>query len=91
MQGAGIIPKVVDLNIIDEVVPTHSDAAEKMATELWMNGIPVGASAGAIIDSGVRVCARPESAGKLVVAIIPSFGERYFSHVRYYLLLLLLG
>ena len=79
-MGAGIIPKVLDLDIIDDVVPVHSDNAEAMAHEMWMIGLPVGASAGAIVSAGVEVCKRPETAGKLVVAIIPSFGERYFTH-----------
>ena len=52
----------------------------EMAQELWMIGLPVGVSAGAIVQGAVEVCARPESAGKLCVAIIPSFGERYFNH-----------
>jgi cysteine synthase A len=72
--------KVLDLDMIDEVLPVHSDDAEKMASELWMIGLPVGVSAGAIVNAAVQVCARPESAGKLAVAIIPSFGERYFTH-----------
>lgn len=79
-MGAGLVPKVLDLDIIDEVVPVHSDDAMEMANELWMIGLPVGVSAGAIVKGAVEVCKRPESAGKLCVAIIPSFGERYFTH-----------
>jgi len=79
-MGAGLVPKVLDLDILDEVVPIHSDEAVTMANELWMIGLPVGASSGAIVSAATKVCARPESAGKLVVAIIPSFGERYFTH-----------
>ena len=72
--GAGIIPDVLDLDMIDEVVAVHSDDASVMAIKLWLIGLPVGVSAGAIVDAAVKVCRRPESAGKLVVAIIPSFG-----------------
>ena len=79
-MGAGLVPKVLDLDVIDEVLPVHSNDAEKMASELWMIGLPVGVSAGAIVNAAVQVCARPESAGKLAVAVIPSFGERYFTH-----------
>jgi len=79
-MGAGLVPKVLDLDIIDEVYPVHSDDAMEMANELWMIGLPVGVSAGAIVKAAAEVCKRPESAGKLCVAIIPSFGERYFTH-----------
>jgi len=74
------VPKVLDLDLIDEVIGVHSDAATTMTHELWMEGLPVGISSGAIISAAVEVCKRPESANKFVVAIIPSFGERYFTH-----------
>lgn len=77
--GAGIIPDVLDLDMIDEVIAVHSDDASVMAIKLWLIGLPVGVSAGAIVDAAVKVCRRPESAGKLVVAIIPSFGTYAFS------------
>ena len=79
-MGAGLVPDVLRLDLIDEVVPVHSDDASRMANELWMTGVPVGVSAGAIVEAAVRVCQRPETQGKTVVAIIPSFGERYFTH-----------
>jgi cysteine synthase len=79
-MGAGIIPKVLDLDLIDVVIPIHSDVAMEMATKLWMMGIPVGASAGAIVAAAVEEMTKPENTGKLAVAVIPSFGERYFSH-----------
>jgi hypothetical protein len=65
---------------IIEIVPIHSDLAMTTSTELWMMGLPVGVSAGAIVAAAVQVCARPEMANKQVVCIIPSFGERYFTH-----------
>jgi cysteine synthase A len=79
-MGAGLIPKVLDLDLLDEVIPIHSDEAMRMASELWMMGVPVGVTAGAICSAAVQVCQRPSSAGKMVVVVIPSFGERYFSH-----------
>lgn len=79
-MGAGFVPSVLDLNIIDEVMAVHSDDAAEMTNNLWMMGLPTGVSAGAIVCGAVRYCHRPEAAGKLAVAIIPSFGERYFTH-----------
>lgn len=79
-MGAGLVPKVIDLNIIDEVVPIHSDTAQNMTKDLWMIGLPVGVSSGAIVSAAVEVLKRPESSGKMAVCIIPSFGERYFTH-----------
>jgi len=80
-MGAGLIPKVLDLSLVDEVVPIHSDEAMEIANRLWLDeGLPVGVSAGAIIAAATRVMALPEMEGKLCVAIIPSFGERYFTH-----------
>ena len=79
-MGAGLIPTVLDLSLIDEVVPIHSDNAMAMTNDLWMMGLPVGVSSGAIVAAAVQVLKRPESAGKMAVAIIPSFGERYFTH-----------
>jgi len=79
-MGAGLVPKVIDLDIVDEIVPIHSDTAINVTHDLWMIGLPTGVSAGAIVAASVEVLKRPESAGKLAVCIIPSFGERYFSH-----------
>ena len=79
-MGAGFVPPVIDLNMIDTVMPVHSDEAMKMTTDLWMMGLPVGVSSGAIVAGAVKYCQTPEAANKLAVATIPSFGERYFSH-----------
>jgi cysteine synthase len=79
-MGAGLVPAVLDLNLVDEVVPVHSDQAMEMANKLWLMGLPVGVSSGAIVQAAVQVCQRPESANMVAVCIIPSFGERYFSH-----------
>lgn len=79
-MGAGIVPKVLDLSLLDEVVPIHSDTAMAMTNDLWMMGLPTGVSAGAIVAAAVDVLKRPEHAHKTAVCIIPSFGERYFTH-----------
>ena len=81
-MGAGIIPPVLDLDILDEVVPVHSDKAMEMCTKLWLKGIPVGVSSGAIVQAAINICSRPENitSQKTAVCIIPSFGERYFTH-----------
>lgn len=79
-MGAGLVPQVLDLDLIDEVIPIHSDKASEMTHNLWMMGLPVGISSGAIVSAAVEVLGRDESAGKLAVCIIPSFGERYFTH-----------
>jgi len=80
-MGAGIVPKVLDISILDEVVPIHSDEAMAMCSKMWLDeGIPVGVSGGAIVAAAIKVLSRPEFEGKLGVCILPSFGERYFTH-----------
>lgn len=79
-MGAGLVPPILDLDMIDEVVPVHSDKAMETTKELWGMGIPVGVSSGAIVNASIQVCGRDESNDKVAVCIIPSFGERYFTH-----------
>lgn len=79
-MGAGILPKILDLSMIDIVIPVHSDDAMAMSHELWMMGLPVGVSAGAIVFGAIEELKKSESAGKIAVCVIPSFGERYFTH-----------
>lgn len=79
-MGAGIVPANLDLDIVDQVIPIHSETAMVMSNELWMMGIPAGVSAGAIVSASVQVAAEEENEGKTIVCVLPSFGERYFTH-----------
>lgn len=71
-MGAGIIPGTIDLGYVDEVVAVHSDAAMETCNELWLEGIPVGISSGAIVNAAVEVCKRPENAGKVITNLCSS-------------------
>jgi cysteine synthase A len=78
--GAGFIPPILDTSLIDEVAVITNDDAFAMARELARtDGIPCGISSGAAAIAAYRVAARPEYEGKTVVAIMPSFAERYMS------------
>jgi cysteine synthase A len=81
-MGAGLLPLNLDLEMLDEVVPVHSDQAMAMANELWMIGVPVGVSAGAIVEAACQVCATPESAGKMASLYHPLLGEAILSLTR---------
>ena len=78
--GAGFVPAILDRRIIDEVITISNETALETARKAArQEGIPVGISSGAAIAAALEVGARPENAGKTIVAIIPSFAERYLS------------
>jgi len=86
IQGIGpnFVPEVLDTSVYDEVVDVDVDTsvawARRAAAE---EGILAGLSSGAALKAAVEVASRPEMDGKLVVVVIPSFGERYLSTVLY--------
>jgi cysteine synthase len=82
--GAGFVPAVLDTSLYNEVIRVTNDDAIDTARRLAREeAIFAGVSAGSITWAALRVAARPESQDQLIVAIVPSFGERYLSHIVY--------
>jgi cysteine synthase A len=74
------VPKVLNTEIYDEVIRVKNDDAFELARQMArQEGLLVGISSGAAMWAALQVARRPENAGKMVVVIIPSFGERYLS------------
>jgi cysteine synthase len=82
--GAGFVPAILNTKIYDEVVRVKNDDAMNLARRLPVEeGLLVGISSGAAVWAAMEVAKRPENKGKLIVVIIPSFGERYLSTPLY--------
>ncbi|MBK8461127.1 MAG: cysteine synthase A [Micropruina sp.] len=82
--GANFVPKILDRSVIDEVLPQNAETAVEWARRAAAEeGLLVGISSGAALAAAGVLAARAENAGKTIVVIIPSFGERYLSTILY--------
>ncbi|ENW91189.1 cysteine synthase A [Acinetobacter dispersus] len=82
--GANFIPKNLDLDLVDEVLPVNSaDAIEWARKCATQEGILVGISSGAALAAAAQIAERPENVGKTIVVILPDSGERYLSSVLF--------
>ena len=82
--GANFVPEILDRTVYDEIIDVDAETSVSVARDAAKReGLLVGISSGAAIHAAIQVAGRPENNGKLIVVIVPSFGERYLTSVLY--------